>query len=146
MITLAVLDIPAVSTESHVLYWFIIKVRMDTHFFYFHIFFWYQLIQHISFGWKIFGSMFKIFQTWFHFVFRSIIFNSRLWYCLTRYRHKNHCHLSWYQSNFEKVIAVNWKKIINYFIFIFKFSIYLLANTHSTLRCPPGWMQCFLKY
>ena len=33
-------DIPIVSTESEVLYSFIIKVRMDTPFFYFLIFFW----------------------------------------------------------------------------------------------------------
>ena len=32
-ITLAVIDIPIVSTESQVLYSFIIKVRMDTPFF-----------------------------------------------------------------------------------------------------------------
>ena len=39
-ITLAVFDIPIVSTESQVLYSFIIKVRMDTPIFYFLIFFW----------------------------------------------------------------------------------------------------------
>ena len=39
-ITLAVFDIPIVSTESQVLYSFIIKVRMDTPMFYFLIFFW----------------------------------------------------------------------------------------------------------
>ena len=38
-ITLAVFDIPIVSTESQVLYSFIIKVRMDTPIFYFLIFF-----------------------------------------------------------------------------------------------------------
>ena len=38
-ITLAVFDIPIVSTESQVLYSFIIKVRMDTPFFYCLIFF-----------------------------------------------------------------------------------------------------------
>ena len=38
-ITLAVFDIPKVSTESQVLYSFIIKVRMDTPIFYFLIFF-----------------------------------------------------------------------------------------------------------
>ena len=39
-ITLAVFDIPILSTESQVLYSFIIKVRMDTLIFYFLIFFW----------------------------------------------------------------------------------------------------------
>ena len=39
-ITLAVFDIPIVSTESQVLYSFIIKVRMDAPIFYFLIFFW----------------------------------------------------------------------------------------------------------
>ena len=39
-ITLAGFDIPIVSTESQVLYSFIIKVRMDTPIFYFLIFFW----------------------------------------------------------------------------------------------------------
>ena len=39
-ITLAVFDIPIVSTESQVLYSFIITVRMDTPIFYFLIFFW----------------------------------------------------------------------------------------------------------
>ena len=39
-ITLAVFDIPIVSTKSQVLYSFIIKVRMDTPIFYFLIFFW----------------------------------------------------------------------------------------------------------
>ena len=39
-ITLAVSDISIVSTESQVLYSFIIKVRMDTLIFYFLIFFW----------------------------------------------------------------------------------------------------------
>ena len=39
-ITLAVFDIPIVSTESQVLYSFIIKARMDTPNFYFLIFFW----------------------------------------------------------------------------------------------------------
>ena len=38
-ITLAVFDIPIVSTESQVLYSFIIKVRMNTPIFYFLIFF-----------------------------------------------------------------------------------------------------------
>ena len=38
-ITLAVFDIPIVSTESLILYSFIIKVRMDTPIFYFLIFF-----------------------------------------------------------------------------------------------------------
>ena len=39
-ITLAVFDIPIVSTESQVLYSFIIKLRTDTPIFYFLIFFW----------------------------------------------------------------------------------------------------------
>ena len=39
-ITLAVFDIPIVSTESLILYSFIIKLRMDTPIFYFLIFFW----------------------------------------------------------------------------------------------------------
>ena len=39
-ITLAVFDMPIVSTESLILYSFIIKVRMDTPIFYFLIFFW----------------------------------------------------------------------------------------------------------
>ena len=39
-ITLAVFDIPIVSTESLLLYSFIIKVRMDAPIFYFLIFFW----------------------------------------------------------------------------------------------------------
>ena len=53
-ITLAVFDIPIVSTESLILYSFIIKVRTDTPIFYFLIFFWWHctLILHTSFGWK----------------------------------------------------------------------------------------------
>ena len=59
-ITLAVFDIPIVSTESQVLYPFIIKVRMDTPIFYFLIFFWWHctLILHTWFGCKKYSVVF----------------------------------------------------------------------------------------
>ena len=99
-ITLAVFDIPIVSTESLILYSFIIKVRMDTPFFIFlssfdsinivHLFYIHNLAE------KIFcGILFSKFLTRdYFFVLRVIIFNSRFWYSLTGYIHQNHRHLS----------------------------------------------------
>ena len=67
------------------------------------------------------------------FVLRAIIFNSIFWYSLTGYIHQNHRNFSWYPSYFEKMIAVDLtNNIINFFFIL---SIYLLANTDSTLKC-----------
>ena len=72
-ITLAVFDIPVVSTESQVLYSLIIKVRMDTPIFYFRIFLWYHctLILHThNLAEKIFcGILFSKFLTCDYFLF-----------------------------------------------------------------------------
>ena len=46
----------------------------------------------------------------------AINFNSRFWYSLIGYVHRNHCFLSWYPSYFEKIIAVDLKKILSNFL------------------------------
>ena len=40
--------------------------------------------------------------------------------------HQNHCRLSWYQSNFEKIIAVDWEKNHHFFHFV-----HLSTSKHS---------------
>ena len=60
---------------------------------------------------------FYISNTWLLFVLRAIIFKRRFWHSLTGYMHQNHRHMSWYPSYFEKIIAVDLKKILSNFLF-----------------------------
>ena len=92
-ITLAVFNVPAVSTESQVLYSFIIKVRMATPIFLYSYLLLIALYTNsIYIIWlKTYSVVFYFLN--FYFVLRVIIFNSRFWYSLTGYIHQNHRHL-----------------------------------------------------